>query len=425
MQQSPFIASLEHASTLDVWILCLKVMATGISSSLLLFVSVFAWSRRGQRDRESVLAARFAFANFFAALYIASDTAVRLDVFLEDFSHTLFYYRLALSAVILSVAAYAGLYMALDNRFRGARHLAPAVFATTLAAAGLVWVDDPRLIIANNALHVRGASVFADYGAAAPWFFALGIALFAGICIGLFRAAREPGRRLGLRINLAGFGLLLAAGIHDTLRELGIYVLPFSTLSLGYTAFQMGAFGYVALHYSRTLRDRRHQHSRLQDLKNRVTHDARTGVYNRTFLEELLDQRAASDGGGLLFIDLDDFKSVNDRFGHLVGDVLLRRVAKTLCDNLRAGDFPCRWGGDEFVVYLVDTDADKVRALAERLRSDVEAIRIDGAPDLRARVSLGFAPIAGTGWRDSLARADQALYESKHAGKDRLTLAAL
>ncbi len=425
MRENQLIAGLDQASTLDISVMYVKVMATGISLTLLVFISVFALSRRGQRDRDSVVAGPFALANLFATLYVTADTVVRIDVLLGDFSHTLVYYRIALSAVVLSVAAYANLYLTLDRRRNSSPHLKRIIYAVATMTATLVWIDHPWLIIANETLTVRGASVFADYGAMAPWFFALSIALFGGVCMGLLRLTRDQGHRRGLQLNLLGFGLLLAAGVHDSLRELGVYILPLSMLSIGYACFQVGAFAFVGLHYSRTLRERRSQRHRLEDLRERVAHDSRTGLYTRGFLEELLDRRPPPAGSGLLFIDLDDFKAVNDRFGHLRGDTVLRAVADTLRANVREGDFPCRWGGDEFLVYLVDTDAEKVRALAARLRGDLEALRIDNAVDPGIRVSMGYAVITGPDWRSSLAQADQALYDSKRAGKDRLTMTGI
>lgn len=422
MPDSSLATGLAAASTQDLWVLWLKFMATGISVTLLLFAAVFTSARRGQQDERTYIAFLFTLANAFAAIYIGADAMVRLDVLLGDFTATLFWYKSALSAIVLSVACYISLYWAIHRRLRRPTWPTTLAFGMAGAAAAIVWVEHPSLVIASDALTVRDMSVFADYGLAAPWYFAAALGLFLWFCLSMMLVNRWRMEPLGRQINLLGFVLLLAAATHDALRELGVYLLPFGTLGLGYMLFQVGAFAFLALHYSHTLRDSRRQESRIEDLSEAVSRDKLSGLFSRSHLEERLDRQEVVAGGGLLFLDVDDFKRINDRYGHTVGDAVIKAVGSCLADNVRGQDMACRWGGDEFLVYLAQTDPAGVRALVERLRAAVRAISLPQAPGMKITLSLGYATLGDGDWRSRLSRADQAMYDSKQAGKNRLTL---
>lgn len=152
--------------------------------------------------------------------------------------------------------------------------------------------------------------------------------------------------------------------------------------------------------------------------------DALTGAWNRRHFHEVLPQeleRAARYGHplSLLVIDLDLFKSVNDRFGHLTGDRVLQEVADCVRANLRKVDSLTRWGGEEFVVLLPDTTAHNAALLAERIRASIAARAIDGPGHVTT--SIGAAQLgADETWEQWLARADAALYRAKQAGRNRV-----
>ena len=121
----------------------------------------------------------------------------------------------------------------------------------------------------------------------------------------------------------------------------------------------------------------------------------------------------------LVFLDLDHFKDINDRFGHLVGDQVLRQVAGRLRKDLRTGDFVGRLGGDEFAVTLCGAGKDDALAAAERMRRSIEA-PIAGLPHLRVSASFGVATAVGsaTTYRELLHRGDNAMYQAKHLGRN-------
>jgi two-component system, cell cycle response regulator len=128
----------------------------------------------------------------------------------------------------------------------------------------------------------------------------------------------------------------------------------------------------------------------------------------------------------LLMIDLDHFKRVNDTHGHLVGDAVLRDVADLLLSGVRGSDFVGRFGGEEFLVVLPDTDDDGAASFAERIRERVDAHDFpgrDGAPPLRMTASIGVATFPAAlieSVEDLFARADAALYRAKADGRNRV-----
>jgi diguanylate cyclase (GGDEF)-like protein/PAS domain S-box-containing protein len=157
-------------------------------------------------------------------------------------------------------------------------------------------------------------------------------------------------------------------------------------------------------------------------------HDVLTGLPNRTVVEEQLAIAIArarrGTGSALLFLDLDNFKVVNDTLGHAGGDRLLVKLAEAIRSNMREEDTVARVGGDEFTVLLNDVRNEQALIVAEKLRSAISGLRhVESGHVFYPRVSIGVVPI--TGRKDSaevLARADLACYAAKSRGRNRVEM---
>jgi two-component system, cell cycle response regulator len=158
--------------------------------------------------------------------------------------------------------------------------------------------------------------------------------------------------------------------------------------------------------------------------------DQLTGLHNRRYMSRHLDNLVASakkNGRPLAFVimDIDYFKSVNDSYGHGVGDEVLKEFASRIAANVRGIDLACRYGGEEFVVVMPDTDVAFACSVSERLRHSIETtpFRISREPHaLNLTISIG---IAGPEGKDDSAdallhRADQALYRAKRTGRNKV-----
>jgi diguanylate cyclase (GGDEF)-like protein len=156
--------------------------------------------------------------------------------------------------------------------------------------------------------------------------------------------------------------------------------------------------------------------------------DALTGLANRRTLHEVLPReiaRAERTGKHLsaIMADLDRFKSINDEFGHIIGDQVLIRAAAVLGSQLRPYDLAARYGGEEFVLLLPETSIDGAIVIAERIRKEVAEIKVTGCPR-QITISLGIAGwLTGESPEEFVARADMALYNAKNTGRNRVEAA--
>ena len=160
--------------------------------------------------------------------------------------------------------------------------------------------------------------------------------------------------------------------------------------------------------------------------------DGLTGLYNRKKLDEMLvDQFARFQRHHrpftLLMLDLDNFKSINDNYGHVAGDEVLTAVAATLKQSVRTVDYVARYGGEEFVAVLTETPMGEALEIAERIRASVEVLRFNaGSRMISVTVSLGmtYSQDSDDDPDKMLFRADHALYEAKRAGRNQVQYAA-
>jgi diguanylate cyclase (GGDEF)-like protein len=162
-----------------------------------------------------------------------------------------------------------------------------------------------------------------------------------------------------------------------------------------------------------------------------AVHDDLTGAYNRRQMLKILDrEKALADRGepsfSMCIFDLDDFKRVNDTFGHLAGDMVLKTLIGAIMANLRKQDYVARYGGEEFLTILAYPDIDDALICAERLRNLASSLNYPGLPeDFRVTISIGVTSYLPIESIDAvIARADTALYRAKTAGKNTIAVEA-
>jgi diguanylate cyclase (GGDEF)-like protein len=207
----------------------------------------------------------------------------------------------------------------------------------------------------------------------------------------------------------------LPAGVITVLRR----GQPFSDEERALLAYLCGQAGIAARNVVRH-----------ETLHRQALTDELTGLANHRRFQEVLT--AAVEHGetapiALLLLDLDDFKQVNDTYGHQIGDTVLAEVGRCLREECRGTDEPARYGGEELAVVLRDATLREAAELADRLRREIRALRFEGpaGEELRVTVSVGVASLGGdiATRSDLVAAADGALYAAKAAGKDRVAAA--
>jgi diguanylate cyclase (GGDEF)-like protein len=209
-----------------------------------------------------------------------------------------------------------------------------------------------------------------------------------------------------------GYLIAVAAGPKPVTSE------TVALVSINLTALILLA--YVAMVIAREQRRARDAAIRLS------TVDPLTGLFNRTFFFASVDReiaRSARSGRGfcLLMMDLDELKAVNDRHGHFIGDRVLRGVGEVIAEGVRRIDIAARYGGDEFVVLLPETEVTGAYVLAEKIRLGIADLTVPGT-EVRTSMSVGVVsfPDDGRTSDELMISADQAMYASKHAGKNRV-----
>lgn len=240
--------------------------------------------------------------------------------------------------------------------------------------------------------------------------------------VGLRRALRGDREAL---IFLLGWGLVSIVAMTRAVYFLRYVGTPEWLEYLHPAADAVGALILVLA----TARAARYAEREMVSARRSAMTDPLTGLHNRAQLDagiaRLMDAAAAHGGAlAMLFVDLDHFKQVNDRFGHDVGDACLQAMAGILRRQVRAGDLVARYGGEEFVLVLEGIDSAAALRVAQALRAAVEAEgREVGGCAVGLTVSIGVATLhAGDDIASLFKRADEALYRAKHEGRNRIVL---
>ena len=166
----------------------------------------------------------------------------------------------------------------------------------------------------------------------------------------------------------------------------------------------------------------------MESLRDSTLRDPMTGLNNRRFLEEYVETLVASvqrkrTHVAILMLDLDYFKMVNDTYGHDAGDAVLKSLSNVLKQSVRASDLVIRYGGEEFLIILIDSESTAAERVAENIRAAVEALKVQVAGIvLQKTISIGisdFPTDSDTFWQ-AVKFADVALYQAKEQGRNRV-----
>ena len=278
---------------------------------------------------------------------------------------------------------------------------ADALGAAKFAVEGSVAITVATLLVALTG------------GVQSPFFFTYPL-IVAGAALVV-----SPAITVGLA-GTAALGYLLAVVLGS---QPGTLATPATTATVGINLTAMILLAYVAMVIAREQRRTRDAAIRLSTI------DPLTALFNRGFFFAALEReiaRSARSGRGfcLLMMDLDELKAVNDRLGHFHGDRVLHAVGDIVAAGVRRIDTAARYGGDEFVVLLPETDPTGAYVVAEKIRLGVQELEL-GFADAEVRPSLSIGVVSypgdGTTADELMISADGAMYRSKRAGKNRVT----
>ncbi len=167
-------------------------------------------------------------------------------------------------------------------------------------------------------------------------------------------------------------------------------------------------------------------------IKKRLTYDnlrdGMTQLFNQNYMQTITEQRLAeADRSGqplsIIFLDIDNFKFYNSRYGHLTANIVIQGLAKLLLKSIRSFDIACRWGGEEFVIVMPNMTLENLRKRVEQLRIDVEQMQLKDGDQILERITASFGIAVsepGITVKDFLNRANQAMLEAKRTGKNRV-----
>jgi diguanylate cyclase (GGDEF)-like protein len=278
--------------------------------------------------------------------------------------------------------------------------------ASALGAAKFVIEGSVAITVATLLVALTG-------GVASPFFFVY------PLIVGGAALVVSPAITLGLALT-AALGYMLAVMLGS---PPGTTAMPLTVATVGINLTAMILLAYIAMVIAREQRSSRDAAIRLSTI------DPLTTLFNRGFFFAALEReiaRSARSGRGfcLLMMDLDELKAINDRLGHFHGDRVLSAVGKVVTDGVRRIDTAARYGGDEFVVLLPETDPTGAFVLAEKIRIGVNELTLD-LPDDTVRPSLSVGVVSfpedGSTADELMISADRAMYASKRAGKNRVT----
>ena len=206
-----------------------------------------------------------------------------------------------------------------------------------------------------------------------------------------------------------------------------LYTIPDEPSFWIYIFNSLCTFAMLVLFSLIFLREIKSAHTKLENQNAQLDRiagiDALTGLYNRRSMDKFLAAAMSCPNDfSIIMCDIDDFKKVNDTYGHKSGDKVLQAISKIIVSSLREDDFVCRWGGEEILILISGTSLNPAAMAAERIRSQVEKMSVDSdGQAIKCTLTIGVAERSeGKSTDDIIALADERLYKGKRSGKNRV-----
>jgi diguanylate cyclase len=306
-----------------------------------------------------------------------------------------------------------------------------ALFYAAIRGNWSLALRDPSLTIPQMAVATLVNTYLVYHAHDARGAFLMGYVLI--LLFGIFRLRARQTLLIGT-IAVLSYALIIA---YETARGI-TQNLAAELLQLMVLTFIYPWFAQLGAHLNETRSNLRMSNEKLaqtlfeletamQQIRLQATHDDLTGIFNRRHMINVMIAegervKRSGDRFSILILDIDHFKKINDRYGHPTGDRVLVEFALIVQGQLRASDQLGRYGGEEFLVILPETDIDAAQAAAERIRSAVASAAFRDL-DVRVTVSIGVACAeSGEAHEEVFSRADRALYRAKARGRDRVEL---
>jgi diguanylate cyclase (GGDEF)-like protein len=338
----------------------------------------------------------------------------------------LLWYRVCVTGLFLTPFALELFFEALLKLERKVHRALIGAFS--LAALALLWFVPSTMATGEITIHPGLGLVSVTKGPAYPYVIAAAFLMILSSFTWFLRRLFTPERLWRqYRFLLAGMLIWMLACLIDALVGLG-FEGSFAVPWLGPPAMVVAVGLQVGWSFEETLRTTRRKMQENEILRHKLKFDPLTDLYSREFFNSILEIEAEGwerkpEEYSILFIDADNFKGINDNWGHAVGDQVLQLIGKIIRDNVRRSDIPSRYGGDEFIILLKDCSEDAARILGEKIIREYTLSLHTLLPEMPAGFSGLSIGIASTAlWEekrtDLIAAADEAMYRSKRLGKN-------
>jgi len=374
------------------------------------------------------------FGFFFLALVLAANqfaTGMQMYLFPINVAYSFFWYRVQFAA--LGPVVFMTIYF--FNLLTNKRVYATVTYISLSIIAGLA-VSAFLPIFGEFMVSPRDGFIFVPHvGALFILLLLAGAALYLiYVLIDSFVIGRKTPKIRFSALYIVAVIILIIMGVLEILMQIGVIPMTsvkYSSVAAIFLAMIGASVVFVRFYelktsLRRTLINLTETEKKLEHKELLAITDGLTGLYNRGFFDESIEEEVRDSiknnkSLSLIMMDIDGFKSINDVFGHTIGDSVLAEISAVIRRNARASDLAARYGGEEFAVILPNTNIHEAHEVSERIRRTIEGIVfvIQGKPERSITISVGVTTLKGTDLAiDLLRRADKALLAAQARGKN-------